>query len=109
MHPSHAVVYSGIMKVGIIKGTPTCYDHGGALHDDKTEHDAQYYYCDTSNPDNNVCTDQYTKWRQTKEGLHGLELLYTRITSSTVRTRPRLWMAATTLASAWALMARQRI
>ncbi len=117
MHPSYAVVYSGTMKVGPIKGTPTCYDHGGALHDDKAEHDAPYCYCDTSNSDSNACTDQYqsSRWSKTKKGLHGLELLYTRITeglpqftSSAARTRPHLWMAAT-LATTWALMARQRI
>jgi hypothetical protein len=110
MDANHAVVYSGTMKVGIIKGTPTCYDHGGALHDSKTEHDAEYYYCDTSNPSKYACTDQYLSatWRHTKKGLHGLELLYTRITSSAERSRPRLWMAAT-LASTWALLARQRI
>jgi hypothetical protein len=117
MDASHAVVYSGNVKVGTIKGTPTCYDHGGALHDSNTKHDAPYYYCDTSNPDNNACTDQYqsSRWSKTKKGLHGLELLYTRITeglpqftSSAARTRPHLWMAAT-LATTWALMARQRI
>ena len=97
-----AVVYSGPAK--------TCYDHGGALHDDKIDHDAKYYYCDTSNPDKYACTNQYLSatWRHTKKGLHGLEQLYTRITSSAARTRPRLWMAAT-LASTWALLARQRI
>jgi hypothetical protein len=108
MDASHAVVYSGTIK------TPTCYDHGGALHDNNINHDAPYYYCDTSNPNNDACTNQYTKWSQTKKGLHGLELLYTRITeglpqftSSVARTRPRLWVAAT-LASAWVLLAGQR-
>ena len=110
MDASHAVVYSGPKKI------QTCYDHGGALHDSNTKHDAPYYYCDTSNPDTDPCTNQYqgSKWRQTKTGLHGLELLYTRITeglpqftSSAARTRPRLWVAAT-LASAWVLLAGQR-
>ncbi len=56
MDASHAVVYSDTLGV-----TPTCYDHGGALHDSKTDHDAPYYYCDTSNPDTDPCTNQYTK------------------------------------------------
>jgi hypothetical protein len=137
MDANHAVVYSGHVKVGPIKDTPTCYDHGGALHDDKTEHDAEYYYCDTSDPNNNACTDQYqsSRWSKTKTGLHGLELLYSAIvgcvesnkvggnkmdvnaslsfcpqpsTADRAGSSPRLWMAAT-IASVWALLARQRI
>jgi hypothetical protein len=111
MDASHAVVYSGPKKI------QTCYNHSDALHDNNINHDAPYYYCDTSNPNNDACTNKYqgSKWSKTKKGLHGLELLYTRITeglpqftSSAARTRPRLWVAAT-LASVWALMARQRI
>jgi hypothetical protein len=106
MDASHALVYSGSPY-----NPPTCYDHGGALHDLKTEHDAKYYYCDTSDPDANPCGSKYqsSRWSKTTMGLHGLELLYTEITkgllNSAIRTHPRLWMAAT-LASAWALLAK---
>ena len=109
MDASHAIVYSGVSKVN-----PTCYDHGGALHDFNTDHDAEYYCCDTSNTDASPCGPEYRpeknpNWRKKATGLHGLDLLYTEVTKgftcSARRIRPRLWMAAT-LASAWALLAR---
>jgi len=111
MDASHAIVYAGPDKI-----VPTCYDHTKARQDANTKHDAQYYYCDTSDPRTDPCGPPYLpkdnpKWRKTTTGLCGLSLLYERLRDASVTKSAaslpkgnRKWVAAT-LAATWALLA----
>ena len=74
MDASHAIMFT--------KDNPaTCYDHGGALHDNIAANDAAIYSCDT-NP-NVPCGTDYqnqaatvTNWVKTTVGSRGLQTLY---------------------------------
>jgi hypothetical protein len=61
-------------------GSDTCYDHGGAIHDNNTKLDAKYYYCNTSETGGSPCGLDYNaknrEWKETAKGLRGLPLMY---------------------------------
>jgi pimeloyl-ACP methyl ester carboxylesterase len=129
MNAHHAVFYVQDKRK---KATTTCYDHGGAIHDQSVEQDAQRYDCDTSDPRNHACgtdykdnTIDYTDaWTSTKNGLRGLSQLYYSITgrlpdvpsgtrmagklpssAEMIGSSRYLWLLSTT-AAAWALLRR---
>ena len=117
MDASHAVVYAG---PNILE---TCYSHTKARQDANTKQDAQYYYCDTSDPRTDPCGPPYLpkdnpKWHKTTTGLRGLSLLYDRIKDSygksgtsgtsdaSTNRSPRLLALGVVASTYWALLAR---
>ena len=128
MNADHAVVYADDKRK---KAITTCYDHGGATHDQSTNQDAQRYDCDTSDTGDHPCGIDYKdknlegeQWTSTKNGLRGLSQLYYSITGrlpdvpSGTRMAGKLpssaemigssrypWLLSTT-AAAWALLRR---
>ena len=72
MNANFALVYAS--------GSDTCYDHGGAIHDNNIKLDAKYYYCNISETDGSPCGIDYNaknpEWKETAKGLRGLQLMY---------------------------------
>jgi pimeloyl-ACP methyl ester carboxylesterase len=72
MNAKHAVMYHS-----------PCYDHMGTLKDkDHVNHNAQQYYCDTTDPNNNPCglDTSSSNWVNRKNGPHSLLEVYTELT-----------------------------